>query len=156
MQSNFDDYFRAEGKNTIQYGFQLLKEAKLETEILNFQEAEKVIEHCLNLSDRVKDINPEGAVVLKGESLVVKAKNYDQWAESLPEMEQHFILDKGKTAAREAVQTFQCIEEDHHMELADVVRTVGLINIKRRNYHESIREYSRALDILENYTSDRN
>ena len=33
---------------------------------------------------------------------------------------------------------------------------MGLINIKRRNYHESIREYSRALDILESYTSDRN
>ena len=59
------------------------------------------------------------------------------------------MLDKGKSAAREAVQTYQCIEEDHHIELADVVRTVGLINMKRRNYYESIREYTRALELLE-------
>lgn len=48
-------------------------------------------------------------------------------------------------AAREAAQTYLSIDEDHHIELADVVRTVGLINIKRRNYHESIREYTRAI-----------
>ena len=62
----------------------MLKEAKLEVETENFQGAEKMIEHCLNLADRVKEINQDGSTALKGESLVVKAKNYDKWAESLP------------------------------------------------------------------------
>jgi hypothetical protein len=59
-----------------------------------------MIEHCLNLADRLKDINYDGSIILKGNSLVVKARNYDKWAERLPELEQHFILDKAKTAAR--------------------------------------------------------
>lgn len=57
-------------------------------------------------------------------------------------------------AAREAAQTYLSIDEDHHVELADVVRTVGLINIKRRNYHESIREYTRGIEILETYEQE--
>lgn len=80
--------------------------------------------------------------------MAAKAKNYDSWGESLPEYEQHMILDKAKLAAKEAAQVYMCIEEDHHVELADVVRTVGLINIKRRNYYESVREYTRAIEIL--------
>lgn len=39
-----------------------------------------MVEHCLNLAERVKDINEAGSIALKGESLVVKARNYDQWA----------------------------------------------------------------------------
>lgn len=66
---------------------------------------------------------------------MAKAKNYDKWAEGLPELEQHVILDKGKMAAREAAQTYMSIEDDHHIELSDVVKVMGLINIKRRNYY---------------------
>ena len=45
-----------------------------------------MIEHCLNLADRVKEINMDGSIALKGESLVAKAHNYDKWAEKLPEL----------------------------------------------------------------------
>ena len=71
--------FRAEGKNTIQYGHQHLHEASLEIETGNFEGAEKMIEHCLNLAERIKDINYDGSIALKGASLVQKAKNYDYW-----------------------------------------------------------------------------
>jgi len=41
--------------------------------------------------------------------LVLKAKNYDYWGDKLSIYEQHKILDKGKLAAKEAVQTYQCV-----------------------------------------------
>lgn len=59
-----------------------------------------MIEHCLNLAERLKDINYDGSISLKGASLVLKAKNYDYWGEKLPIYEQHKILDKGKIAAK--------------------------------------------------------
>ena len=48
--------------------------------------------------------------MLKAEELVAKAKNYDKWGGFKTELEQHSILDKSKTAAREAAQTYQCID----------------------------------------------
>ena len=44
----------------------MLKEAKLEIETGNYQGAEKMIEHCLNLAERVKEINQDGSISLKG------------------------------------------------------------------------------------------
>jgi len=135
----------------VTYGRYKLKQARLETQFGEYESAEKLIEECLTLSVRLREISHEEALLLKAESLVAKAKNYDKWGALKSELEQHTILDKSKTAAREAAQTYQLIEEDHYLELADVVKTVGDINIKRRNYYESIREYSRAIDLINAY-----
>lgn len=40
-----------------------------------------MIEHSLNLAERVKDINYDGSIALKGAALVLKAKNYDYWGD---------------------------------------------------------------------------
>ena len=39
-----------------------------------------MIEYVLTLAERLKDINQDGSFLLKAEALVVKAKNFDEWA----------------------------------------------------------------------------
>lgn len=47
-----------------------------------------------------------------------------------------------------SVNIYQGIEEDHHHDLAYVVRVLGETQFKREAYDEALKDYDRALSLL--------
>jgi tetratricopeptide (TPR) repeat protein len=101
------------------------------------------------VADRKEGINPEKAQVLRAKALAERGRNWIRWAEkqeSEPEREQ--MLDQANADLVRGVNIYQNVQEDRHADLAYVVRLLGEAQFKREAYDEALKDYDRALSLL--------
>ena len=57
-------------------------------------------------------------------------------------------LDKANADLLKGVNIYQNIEEDHHQEMAYIVKQLGEVQFKKEAYEEAIKDYDRALSLI--------
>lgn len=101
------------------------------------------------MAERKEGINAEKARLLRAKALAERGRNWMKWAEKQEaEQERTRLLDLANNDLVQGVTIYQAIEEDHHHDLAYIVRLLGEVQFKREAYEEAIKDYDRALTLI--------